>query len=490
MPISILKRYFTIFCAAFIAIMFLNGFSKTNFWPGKKTDFGICFTGGDRLLLKPDYDSYWKNRLADAAGSLSADFQSRGIRALAKVSAERGEINIARRRGEDAKKIKRIVKKIDRALKFQEEADNRILLKYALERQNKINEEVLRLTVSILRKRIIGEKLADFMINADKDYVRVDVPAGKRESVKPLLLRQGKLRFYFLAESGGADVIEVEEKTTGATIFLGKKIIMDGKSVEKAEIMEMDDRQTLFFKLNGAGAKNFADITKNNSGKILAATLDNELITASRISGEIVGGEGYMGGMFSKIEGKKINSLLKNKPLPAELSALEEKSIVPAADVGLVELGIFATFFALLTTVPCFILLKKKKMAVYGALAAAHFVGMISAYNIIGIALNFANMLGIALNLCLFVFFLILLDGEYRKNDSMKNKKHVFKNALVGFRKKFSGANFFVAVVFFALYNLGGRNIGDISLTFLVGIGINIFVFGYCLEYFLEEKNI
>ena len=96
------------------------------------------------------------------------------------------------------------------------------------------------------------------------------------------------------------------------------------------------------FSLKPEGAQLFAEITQAAVGERLAIILDGEVISAPRINGPIVGGNGQITGSFTDKEAFELATSLEN-PLAAPLEVKEERGVDPSLGADAIASGKTAT---------------------------------------------------------------------------------------------------------------------------------------------------
>ncbi|MEY4692110.1 MAG: hypothetical protein RIT19_2435 [Verrucomicrobiota bacterium] len=96
------------------------------------------------------------------------------------------------------------------------------------------------------------------------------------------------------------------------------------------------------FSLNPDGAQLFGEITQAAVGERLAIILDGEVISAPRINGPILGGNGQITGSFTDKEAFELATSLEN-PLAAPLEVKEERGVDPSLGADAIASGKTAT---------------------------------------------------------------------------------------------------------------------------------------------------
>jgi SecD/SecF fusion protein len=96
------------------------------------------------------------------------------------------------------------------------------------------------------------------------------------------------------------------------------------------------------FSLKPDGAQLFGEITQAAIGERLAIILDGEVISAPRINGAILGGNGQITGSFTDKEAFELATSLEN-PLAAPLEVKEERGVDPSLGADAIASGKMAT---------------------------------------------------------------------------------------------------------------------------------------------------
>lgn len=96
------------------------------------------------------------------------------------------------------------------------------------------------------------------------------------------------------------------------------------------------------FSLKPDGAQLFGEITQAAIGERLAIILDGEVISAPRINGAILGGNGQITGSFTDKEAFELSTSLEN-PLAAPLEVKEERGVDPSLGADAIASGKMAT---------------------------------------------------------------------------------------------------------------------------------------------------
>ncbi|MFZ4817083.1 MAG: protein translocase subunit SecD [Limisphaerales bacterium] len=119
---------------------------------------------------------------------------------------------------------------------------------------------------------------------------------------------------------------------------------LSGKHVEGAGVGHEPATGSPYvsFSLKPDGAQLFGEITQAAIGERLAIILDGEVISAPRINGAILGGNGQITGSFTDKEAFELSTSLEN-PLAAPLEVKEERGVDPSLGADAIASGKMAT---------------------------------------------------------------------------------------------------------------------------------------------------
>lgn len=114
---------------------------------------------------------------------------------------------------------------------------------------------------------------------------------------------------------------------------------LSGKNLKDAQVVFRDQglsEPQVSLKFDKEGSDLFAEITKRNIGKTVAIYVDEEIISAPVVQGEITNGEAVITGNFSIEEAKELKARLNEGALPVPISLVSQQSV--EASLGKVSL--------------------------------------------------------------------------------------------------------------------------------------------------------
>jgi len=138
--------------------------------------------------------------------------------------------------------------------------------------------------------------------------------------------------------------------------------VMTGASIKQVGVTKNAlGRYLVVFELTPEGSLIFREYTTNNTGKILAIVLDNEVISATQIKEPIISGRGSISGDFSYESANNLSIQLKYGSLPVPLIVVQTETIGPTLGqdsldkslvAGIIGLAVVMLFMALYYRLP------------------------------------------------------------------------------------------------------------------------------------------
>ena len=154
----------------------------------------------------------------------------------------------------------------------------------------------------------------------------------------------------------------VEKGTSGSVpywnlIALKGEPALEGDAVTSASV-ESDafKGQTVNMKMNDRGAREWANITRNNIGRPIAIVLDNNAYSYPNVNNEITGGSSEITGNFSAAEANDLANVLKSGKMTAKVDVVSNNVIGPSLGATAVEQG-FLSFIVAIAVLMVFMIL-------------------------------------------------------------------------------------------------------------------------------------
>ena len=253
--------------------------------------------------------------------------------------------------------------------------------------------------VEVLRKRVDKFGVAEPVIMpAGEDRILIQLPGlseAEKESARNQISKAAFLEFRMvhpesreMIASGliepGYEILKTKRKLRDGREVVEQYLVekkskmgLTGKNVKSASVVlnPMSNEPEIDFTLDKQGADIFAQITRDNIGKMLAIVLDGELYSAPVIHGEIPNGRGQIsGGNFTVQSAYELANVLQN-PLEAPVSIETELDVDPSLGKDSIRSGV--------------------RSAVIATVAVAAF--MASYYLVAGLVANLAMILNLVI---------------------------------------------------------------------------------------------
>lgn len=362
---------------------------------GKPINLGLDLKGGASLLLELDLNHYNREQISRTLSALQNEIKKRKIHYTQSIIDE-NNIIITLRDHTEVEATKGAIHHVMGDTAAIVINDNKLAISFDNAMQAKLTSNLVSQTMEIIRRRIDenGTKEIDLVRQSD-NYILLQVPGVEDPSaIKKLLGKTAKLSLHLasdldpnvLLEQGGKIGYKILSTDSGQLITLEARSLLSGEMLEDAQVgVDQNGQPVVHFKWNKRGAEIFANVTRENVGKVLAIVLDNKIITAANINEPILGGSGQISGRFSIETANELALLLRAGSLPVPLQIVEERSIGPSLGQDSIKQGVTA--------------------AALGVLLVAIF--MVLFYGIFGMVANIA----MCFNLTLLIAVMVLLDA-------------------------------------------------------------------------------
>lgn len=187
--------------------------------------------------------------------------------------------------------------------------------------------------------------------------------------------------------------------------------VMTGASIKQVGVTtDALRRYQVVFELTPEGSQIFKEYTTNNTGKILAIVLDNEVISAPRIEEPITAGRGSISGNFTDESAQNLSIQLRYGALPVPLKVVQTETIGPTLGedsldkslvAGIIGLSVVMLFMALYYRLPGII--ADLALLLYALITLALFRWIPVTLTLPGIA-GFVLSIGVAVDANVLIF--------------------------------------------------------------------------------------
>mgnify|MGYP001570789406 CR=1 FL=1 len=256
--------------------------------------------------------------------------------------------------------------------------------------------------------------------------------------------------------------------STELTVRYLKKAILDfdTNTREPKISLQFDD----------AGAKLFAEITKNNIGKTVAIYLDGAPISTPVVQEEIPNGQAVISGNFTPIEAKAFVGRLNSGALPVPITLLSTQTIGAILGDNAVHAGVKAAIIGFLL-VALFIIFWYRLPGLIATISLCIFiVTILTLFKLMPVTLTAAGIAGFIISIGIAVDANVLIFE--RVKEELRSGKSIADSISAGFSRAWFSirdsniSSFITAII---LFWFGTPLIKGFALTLGMGIIVSMF---------------
>lgn len=234
-------------------------------------------------------------------------------------------------------------------------------------------------------------------------------------------------------------------------------------------------RPAVSFTLNRDGAARFGRVTGANIGKLLAIVLDNRVVDAPEIHGQITD-RGIIEGSFTPQKVQDLSLTLRSGALPASIKYLSEETVGPSLGADSIRHGIIASivgFFAVMA----FMLIYYRGAGINADLALVlNLLILVAALGYFGAVLTLPGIAGVILTVGMGVDSNVLIFERIR--EELRFGKAVGAAVAGGFEHAFKtiiDTHVTTVVSAMILFTFGTGPIRGFAVTLTIGLLANLF---------------
>jgi preprotein translocase subunit SecD len=327
---------------------------------------GLDLRGGVHFLLQVDMQAALTKRLESLTGDIRSLLREKSIR-HGGVTREGQTLRVRFRDAAERARARAVLDTGLGDLAFEErDAGQDYLLVAALkpEAARRTQEYALKQNITTLHNRINELGVAEPVIQQQgADRVVVQLPGvqdtakakdilGRTATLEIRMVDHEKMTPETLAAAARGEVpfgTEYYVERNGDPILVKKQVVLTGDRLTDAQpgFDSQTNEPAVHLTLDGAGARIFKEVTRENVNKRMAILLiergRGEVITAPVIRSEIGGGRVQISGRMSTTEANDIALLLRAGSLAAPMEIVEERTVGPSLGRENIEQGFNAT---------------------------------------------------------------------------------------------------------------------------------------------------
>ncbi len=347
--------------------------------------------------------------------------------------------------------------------------------------------QAVQQSITIIQRRIDGSGVLDPSIaRQGTDEIVVQLPGiSDPGRVRKLIGTTAHMTFQMVdaqappgpvAPLGDERLPMADNPKQSLDVF--SNVAVDGSDLDNAQASTdpQSGEWVVNFSLNSVGAREFADVTTANVGKLFAIVLDGKIIEAPVIREPITGGSGQISGNFTARSATDLALLLRAGALPAPLNIVEEQSVGPelgadAIRAGAISLGV--GFLLVLFFMALF-------YGLFGWFAnialVVNLVLMLAILSVMGATLTLPGMAGILLTLGMAVDANILINERVR--EEVKGGRKPLAALEAGYKRAYGtiiDSNVTTLLAHVTLFIFGSPPVRGFAVTICAGIITTMF---------------
>ncbi len=207
----------------------------------------------------------------------------------------------------------------------------------------------------------------------------------------------------------------------GTPILVKKQIMLTGERITDAQpgFDQQTNEPAVHITLDGAGARIFQLVTRENVGKRMAILLfekgKGEVVTAPVIKSEIGGGRVQISGRMNTQEAKDIALLLRAGALAAPMEIVEERTVGPSLGADNIRIGFQSTWYGF-ATLAVFMIAYYMLFGVFSVVALiCNVLFLVALLSLLQATLTLPGMAGIALTIGMAIDANVLINERVRE---------------------------------------------------------------------------
>jgi len=458
-------------------------------WYSQHTlSLGLDLQGGSHLLLEADTDELFARQLDTYSSALFSDLRENNIR-YAKKAFHHGlnqglSVKFTLLNPADFYQVKQRANTVSvqpdgsSALRIAQQ-DNVIDLTLTEQYQTAVVKDAINRSLEVVRKRLDETGLTEPSVTRQgSDAILVQMPGiADPASVKALLGTTAQMRFHWQAK------VSNNESFTRTDIHnrqyvLEKKVALEGEHItDAAAVISPETSQPVVtFRLDNDGARQFATMTKNNIGRVLAVVLDDTVVTAPVINSVIPGGRGEITGSFTMSEAQDVALMLRTGALPVPLHIIEERTVGPDLGSDAINTGVKSGIAGALGVLVFMLAIYGRWGAIASVALTVNMALVFGVLTLFGATLTLPGIAGLILTMGMAVDANILINERIR--EETKKGRPAGGALKIGFDKAFGtivDSNFTTLIAVSLLFVFGSGPVKGFAVTIAIGLLTSLF---------------
>jgi len=464
---------------------------------------GLDLRGGVHFLMQVDMKAALTRRAEGIAGDIRTTLRERRI-PYAGVTRE-GQVVLVKFR-DQATRDKAIaeIEKTTQDFNFRtvdEASEFRVFVTLKPEAQKRTQDLALQQNITTLRNRVNELGVAEPIIQQQgSDRVVVQLPGVQDTAkAKDILGRTATLEVRMVDEENSSNPAALEAAVRGQVPFnselffersargnvpllIRKQVVLTGERINDAQ--PGFDGQTgepaVHINLDGAGARIFQQVTRENVGKRMAILLfekgKGEIITAPSIRTEIGGGRVQISGQMNTQEANDVALLLRAGALAAPMEIIEERTVGPSLGAENITKGFRSTWIGFAAIVVFMVAYYTLFGAISVTALAVNLLLLVSLLSMLQATLTLPGIAAIALTLGMAIDANVLINERIR--EELRNGNSPQASIHAGYERAWGtilDSNITTLIAGVALFAFGSGPVRGFAVVHCLGIMTSMF---------------
>lgn len=460
---------------------------------------GLDLRGGVHFLMQVDMKAALTKKIETYSNDIRGMLREQRIQ-YSGIAREGQAVSVRFREAAlRDKALARIIKDMpDLDLKTADDAgEYRITGTLRIEAQRRTQEFALQQNINTLRNRINELGVAEPIIQQQgTDRVVVQLPGVQDTAkAKDILGRTATLEVRMVdddrmdpatldqAKAGQLPLgDELYYERNGLPVLVKKQVVLTGERINDAQ--PGFDGQTgeaaVHINLDGAGARIFQQVTRENVGKRMAILLfergKGEVVTAPVIRAEIGGGRVQISGRMSTREAQDVSLLLRAGALAAPMEIIEERTVGPSLGAENIKIG-FQSMWMGFAAIAVFMMAYYAVIGMISVIAlGANLLFLIALLSMLQATLTLPGIAAIALALGMAIDANVLINERIREELRNGNSPHAALHS--GYERAWAtilDSNVTTLIAGIALFAFGSGPVRGFAVVHCLGILTSMF---------------
>jgi preprotein translocase subunit SecD len=471
-----------------------------------RINLGLDLSGGSHLLLEADTADLAKNNLQKMEDTIRTEMRRNDPKIdIGDISTSNGSLSFF------VRDVSQLDAAVERARAQTQAAglsgqrdwnvavvdSTRIVMTPSQAGLAAATDNAMKTATEVVRKRIdeLGTK-EPTIVREGATRILVQVPGLQDPAgLKALIGKTAKLEFKMVDEAAdqtqvqagrapaGDEVLQFAKEPNEAAnappryIAVQRRAILSGDDLIDAQLSHDENQQpAVSLKFNAPGGKKFARATQENSGKLFAMILDNQVLSAPRIDEPILGGNAIIHGSFTTDSANQLAIALRSGKLPVTLKVIEERTVGPQLGADSIHAGVVASVIASAAVI-LFMLVTYGRFGVYANLAVVFNIFVILAVMaILNATLTLPGIAGFVLTIGTAVDANVLINERIR--EERRRGRGIIQSVELGYKeasRTIFEANTVHAISGLIMLVLGSGPVKGFAIVLLIGICTSVF---------------